>query len=123
VSIIRNAIMEDDNVNVNVGYLCLFLVMALVLLVIPVMVCAAIVQTWFDEHHVFPFSELGKGAGFITGAFSTALAALGLFLWGDRRPVPPALTTTTTAGPGGITTSTVQTPPPQLPAQDGPSRP
>ncbi|MGH9809097.1 MAG: hypothetical protein ACRD9W_17910 [Terriglobia bacterium] len=88
VGMFRSAITEDDNRSVNVGYLSLFLIMALVLLILPIMTGAAILQTIYDEHHIFPYAELGKGAGLITVAFSTALGALGLFLVGDRKPIP-----------------------------------
>jgi len=111
VSIFRNAIMESDNVNVNVGYLSLFWIMVVVLTVIPIMVVAAIVQAYYDEHHVFPFLTLGQGAGLITAAFASALTALGVFLWGDRRPLPPpppgVTTLTTGPAPGQITATAV----------------
>lgn len=90
IGVFRSAITEADNRSVNIGYLSLFLIMIVVLGILPTMVCGAIVQAYFDANHVFPFAELGKGAGLVTVAFSTALGALGLFLLGDRRPTTPS---------------------------------
>lgn len=97
LSIFRNAITESDNRSVNVGYLSLFWIMIVVLNVIPIMVIGAIVQTYYDEHHVFPFAQLGTGVGYVTGAFAAAMAALGAFIWGDSTKDAAAKTTTITA--------------------------
>lgn len=89
IGLFRSAITEPDNRSVNVGYFALFWILIVVLNILPIMAGAAIVQTIYDPKHIFPYAELGKGAGLITVAFSTALGALGLFLVGDRKPVPP----------------------------------
>lgn len=93
MSLFRSAITEADGVSVNVGYLSLFWIMIVVLNILPIMVGAACVQMYYDEHHAFPFAELGKGAGMITAAFAAALAALGGFIWGDRSGNPQQTTT------------------------------
>lgn len=93
IGMFRSAITEPDNCSVNVGYLALFWILIVVLTILPIMTIAACIQTYFDPKHVFPFAELGKGAGLVTAAFATALGALGLFLVGDRKPVPPVTPT------------------------------
>lgn len=84
LGIFRSAVTEDNGVSINVGYLSLFWILIVVLNVIPIMVCGAIVEAWNATAHVFPYAELGKGVGMVTGAFAAALGALGLFVKGDR---------------------------------------
>lgn len=96
MSIFRSAI-SDANGGVNVGYLSLFWIMIVVLNVIPLMCTMAVIEAYFGgEHHAFNFKDLGTGIRDVTFGFSTALGALGLFLWGDSRNTPVAMTTTTT---------------------------
>jgi hypothetical protein len=107
LGIFRNAITERDNVSINVGYLSLFWIMVVVLTVIPFMVVGACFEAYYADKHVFPYAELGKGVGFVTGAFGVALAALGAFIWGDTNKDKAAVTTVT---------ATTITPPP-VPSQ------
>lgn len=53
------------------------------------MLGAAVVEQIYNEHHVFPYAEFGKGAGLITGAFGVALAALAAYLSQDKKPTAP----------------------------------
>lgn len=84
IGLFRSAVTDADGKSINVGYLSLFWLLIVVLNVIPVMVLGACVEAYFDPDHVFPYAELGKGVGMVTGAFAVALGALGLFVKGDR---------------------------------------
>ncbi len=77
MSFIRNAITEADGVTLNVGYLALFWLLWVVIGVIPVMVVMAILH--------IDVQPLGIAVGAVCGGFGTALAALGVFIAGDRR--------------------------------------
>lgn len=84
IGLFRSAVTDADGKSINVGYLSLFWILIVVLNVIPIMVTGAIVEAAFSDKHVFPYAELGKGVGMVTGAFAAALGALGLFVKGDR---------------------------------------
>lgn len=84
IGLFRSAVTDADGKSINVGYLSLFWILIVVLNVIPIMVVGAIVEAIFSDKHVFPYAELGKGVGMVTGAFAAALGALGLFVRGDK---------------------------------------
>lgn len=90
--IFRNAIMESDMVNVNIGYLALFWLLGLDVVLSVITVLAGFVMQWFHPMHEYPFTGVAAALAAVWGTFSTALAALGLFLVGDRRPMPPSTT-------------------------------
>lgn len=102
IGLFRNAVTEEDGHSVNVGYLCLFWVLIVVLTVVPVMVLAAFIQQYHDgTAHRFPFTELRDGLIGVGSVFGATLTALGVFLWGDSRKPPISQTT--------VATQTVQT--------------
>lgn len=82
----QSAITEADGVSVNVGYLSLHRLLTLDVCISVTLVAAGFVQQYFAADHHYPFEPVGVALGAAWGTFSTALAALGLFLWGDRRP-------------------------------------
>jgi hypothetical protein len=94
--IFHNAITEADGVSVNVGYLSLFWVMIGVLGAIPLLILIAIAQLWLSDSHAVNVQELGVAIGAVCTGFGVALGALGLFLMGDRKPMPPATTVSMT---------------------------
>ena len=93
--------MTGADGTINAGYLVLFRSGRAVVIICAVMVLGAIVQAFYDEHHVFPFDALGKGIGLVLAAYGLELTSIGAFLWGDSKQTP--LTTTTV-------TSTTQKP-------------
>lgn len=82
----KNAVTEADGVSVNVGYLGLFCLLALDVLLSVVFVGAGFLPA-FKE---YPYAGVATAIGATWGTFSTSLGALGLFLVGDRRPAPSA---------------------------------
>jgi hypothetical protein len=92
----RNVITESDGVSVNIGYLSLLWILGL-----DVLMSLAVVSTGFwtqaySATHEYPFTGVATALAAIWGTFSTALTALGVFLIGDRRPMPPNTSVTTT---------------------------
>lgn len=86
MSVFRSAILDSDGHTVNVGYLSLFWIMIVVLNVIPFMCGLAAWSVYLDaKTTVDVIKALGWGVGAVAGGFSTTLAALGLFLWGDSK--------------------------------------
>lgn len=73
----------------DVGRFALFAIMWVVLGAIPVMVAGGVIEAIANEHHIFPYSELGKGIGYVTAAFAAALGALGAYVAMDKRPTAP----------------------------------
>ena len=94
--IFRNAITESDGVNINVGYLSLYMVMICVLGAIPLLIIITVVQLWISETHTANVQELGVAIGAVCTGFGVALGAVGFFLMGDRKPMPPATTVSMT---------------------------
>lgn len=85
MSVFRSSILDADGKTVNVGYLSLYWIMIVVLNVIPLM-CG--LSVWAVAHGtpvVEVLKALGIGVAAVTGAFATALAALGAFIAGDSR--------------------------------------
>ncbi len=81
--------ITDDHDHLDTGRLSLFLVMWVCLGSIPIMLTEACIQAQFAPDHVFPFAEFGKGAGLVTAAFATALAALAAYIRQDKLPTAP----------------------------------
>lgn len=85
MSLFHNAITETNGVDVNVGYLSLFVILALDVLATVTLIGAGFVGQYYSERHQFPFTDAAAALAALWGTFSTALGALGLFLVGDRR--------------------------------------
>jgi hypothetical protein len=85
-TIFRNAITEADGVSINVGYLGLFWLLGLDVLLSIVFVSTGFWMQSYDPLHKYPFTEVAAALAALWGTFSTALGALGVFLIGDRRP-------------------------------------
>jgi hypothetical protein len=93
LNVFRSAVTGSDG-SINVGYLSLFWIMIIVLNVIPWM-CVFTAIDAFGYDRPFDVRSLGYGVGAVCAGFSTALGALGIFLWGDSRTTPVSTVTTT----------------------------
>jgi uncharacterized membrane protein len=79
MSIFRSAITNKDG-EVNVGYLSLFALVALVVGVIPLMCLGTFLSFHKSATGVFDVQGLGAGVGMVCGGFATALGALGVYM-------------------------------------------
>jgi hypothetical protein len=87
----RSAVTESDGVTVNVGYLALFWLMVAILTAIPMLVVLAVADMMEAPGHPLDLRSLGYAIGAVCAGFATALGALGVFVYGDRRfSDPPA---------------------------------
>lgn len=82
-------LLSDDHGRWDIGYVSLAILIVLILGTIPVVMLAAIVQTIYDEKHVFPFGDVGKTIGLITAAFGSPLLALAGYIAANKKPTPP----------------------------------
>lgn len=84
--IFRNAVTESDGESVNVGYLGLFWLLGLDVVLSIVFVATGFWMQAYDPTHKYPYTEVATALAALWGTFSTSLGALGVFLIGDRRP-------------------------------------
>lgn len=86
--IIRSAITASDG-TVNFGYLAGTCVLFLVLGVIPCMSIAAGFAIYIEPKQAADvIKSWGYGTGAVCAGLGTALAAVGVFSWGDSRSPP-----------------------------------
>ena len=83
-STFQSAITEADGKSVNVAYLTMFGLAAMVLGAIPVLTIGSFVEMYLNPQHVFRVEDLGIAIGVLCTGFSTCIGAVGLFLKGDR---------------------------------------
>lgn len=86
-------LITDDAGALDGPRLGLAVLIVLILGAVPIMVLLAILQMVWPEHPA-PIKDLGIGIGSVCGGFATAVAAMGLYLVGDKRPDQGSAVTT-----------------------------
>ena len=91
LSVFRNA-----DGSMNVGYVALFWIVMVIIIVVLAMLGAAAWEQASDPLHKFNFLPFGQGVGLVVTALLPMLAGVAAFLWADSKN-PQAGTTTTTS--------------------------
>lgn len=74
----------DHDSTVNVAYLSLLCLLCFDLLASTVSMGAGFYSQYTASDHSYPFTGVATVLTAIWGTFSTALGAVGIFLWGNR---------------------------------------
>ena len=82
-------LLTDDHGHWDIGYVSLAFLMAMILGVIPIMLCLVIWRFYIEPGHPLELLAVGQAIGLVTAAFGSPLAALAAYIMAVKRPTAP----------------------------------